>query len=146
MSEEAKIKRKELIGILKKWIRAFEDNRLAEEAAVGLYTSQIQEFTKDLEIAAHRDISKQLDFSIEEHSLRHLQEKLIKELEINTSKAGSIVIAVRNILLGPKEGRENPNKDQSIRHITLEEIEHIEEFSKMKSLLKNIIQYLESLD
>lgn len=117
--ENSKKLRIELVGVLNKWIRAFQDDVLAEESAIALYQSHIDDFDGNF----HIDLPDLFP--------------ILEKIGFSNKEADKIWKMLREMAKG---------KDKSIQHIINEEKEHIEEFTEMINKLKSLINDIKKLD
>ena len=116
-----------MLDKLKKWIRAFKDDILAEEGAIALYNAHIEEFREDF----HGNIQDHIS--------------TLKLLGFRSDEIDRIVLLLTAIVIGPEVkvivGKERIV--ESVTHIRDEEIEHIEEFKLHIEILERLIQKIE---
>ena len=143
---EQRERRVGFIYTLGKWIRAFEDNIIAEAGAITQYKSQLIEFIENLGLSIlinPKNPIQPLSPKNEPAVAKAAIALLAVNLGISEDFAQELVYIIRNILIGPPfELRGDPSKDSSLRQIATEEAEHKEHFEKMIVFLEKYIKGL----
>jgi hypothetical protein len=147
MLERVKIERVRIIEKLRKWMLAFHDDVLAERGAVALYRSHIIEFGKDFKFPFinERNPLQSPNKANEAMILHAAANVLATDLGLPEVDALKILATLQHIVIGDPIIRDDPKQDSSVRHITLEEEEHEEEFLRMIEALLELISRLEKI-
>lgn len=143
ISIDQKMRRTVFIETLKKWIRVFEDDILAEASAVNLYLSHIRAFVEDFKIpASHAPVKQPLSVDKEVPMLKANSGMLGVNIGVSPELAREILQRLHDMIIGPSLSRGDPHQDHSVRNIILEELDHSEEFMQMQKDLQEVIAKL----